>query len=108
VPSVAAARAPAEGDITMFNEHAVGAIAVERSLHELLRPLRPERGGRGAHADGPTNLAYTSYLIATAYGGSFPELLGAVLPCNWIYWEVGNALLETGSRDPLHRRWIET
>jgi hypothetical protein len=26
----------------------------------------------------PTNLAYTSYLIATAYGGSFPELLGAV------------------------------
>jgi hypothetical protein len=52
VLSVAAARAPAEGDITMFNEHAVGAIAVERSLHELLRPLRPERGGRDAHADG--------------------------------------------------------
>lgn len=26
----------------------------------------------------PTNLAYTSYLIATAYGGSFAELLGAV------------------------------
>ena len=40
VLSVAAARAPAEGDITMLNEHAVGAIAVERSLHELLHPLR--------------------------------------------------------------------
>jgi thiaminase/transcriptional activator TenA len=32
----------------------------------------------------PTNLAYASYLIATAYGDSFPELLGAVLPCYWI------------------------
>ena len=32
--SVAAARAPAEADIAMFNEHAAGAIAVERSLHE--------------------------------------------------------------------------
>ena len=32
--SVAAARAPVEADIAMFNEHAAGAIAVERSLHE--------------------------------------------------------------------------
>ena len=56
----------------------------------------------------PTNLAYTSYLIATAYGGSFPELLGAVLPCYWIYWEVGKALLERGSPDPLYGRWIAT
>jgi thiaminase/transcriptional activator TenA len=107
VLSVAAARAQAEGDITMFNEHAAGAIAVERSLHALLRPLRPERGGRGTPM-APTNLAYTSYLIATAYGGSFPELLGAVLPCNWIHWEVGKALLERGSPDPLYGRWIET
>ena len=42
VLSVAAACAPAEGDITMFSTHAAGAIAVERSLHELVRPLRPE------------------------------------------------------------------
>jgi thiaminase (transcriptional activator TenA) len=32
--SVAAARAPTESDIAMFSEHAAGAIAVERSLHE--------------------------------------------------------------------------
>jgi thiaminase/transcriptional activator TenA len=56
----------------------------------------------------PTNLAYTSYLLAAVHGGSFPEALGAVLPCYWIYWEVGKALLEKGSPDPLYRRWIET
>jgi thiaminase (transcriptional activator TenA) len=55
----------------------------------------------------PTNLAYTSYLLACVYGGSFPEPLGAVLPCYWIYWEVGKALLQRGLPNPLYRRWIE-
>ena len=42
------------------------------------------------------------------HDGSFAEALGAVLPCYWIYWEVGKALLERGSPDPLYRRWIDT
>ena len=43
-----------------------------------------------------------------AYGGSFAEAHGAVLPCYWIYWEVGKALLERGSPDPRYQRWIDT
>jgi thiaminase (transcriptional activator TenA) len=31
-----------------------------------------------------------------------------VLPCYWIYWEVGKALIDQGSPDPLYKRWIET
>ena len=107
--SIAAARAPAEADIAMFSEHAAGAIAVERSLHETFFAdlgLSEDEVARTPMA--PTNLAYTSYLLATAYGGSFPDLLGAVLPCYWIYWEVGKALLPQGSPDPLYARWIET
>ncbi len=107
--SVAAARAPAEADIAMFNDHAAGAIAVERSLHEAFFVdfgYGEDEVARTPMA--PTNLAYTSYLLATAYGGSFADLLGAVLPCYWIYWEVGKALLPHGSPDPLYARWIET
>jgi TENA/THI-4/PQQC family len=51
--SVAAARAPEERDIAMFNEHAAGAIAVERpAARELF--LRPwaQRDRRGGHGDG--------------------------------------------------------
>ncbi len=107
--SVAAARAPAEADIAMFNEHAAGAIAVERSLHEgIFAELGLSEDEVARTPMAPTNLAYTSYLIATAYGGSFADLLGAVLPCYWIYQEVGQALLERGSPDPLYGRWIET
>ncbi len=107
--AVCAARAPAEADIQMFAEHAAGAIAVERELHEGFF------AGAGLDADAvaatemaPTNLAYTSYLLASVHNGSFPEALGAVLPCYWIYWEVGKALLERGSPDPLYQRWIDT
>jgi thiaminase/transcriptional activator TenA len=107
--SVAAARAPAEADIAMFAEHAAGAIAVERSLHEeFFRDFGLGEEDVARTPAAPTCLAYTSYLLATAYGGSFPEVLGAVLPCYWIYSEVGKALLERGSPDALYRRWIET
>ena len=36
--SLAAARAPREDWIIMFNEHAAGALRVERALHEELLP----------------------------------------------------------------------
>ena len=106
---MAAARAPAETDIAMFNEHAAGAIAVERSLHEsFFAEFGMGEEEVAATPMAPTNLAYTSYLLASVYGGSFPEALGAVLPCYWIYWEVGKALLQRGSPNPLYQRWIET
>jgi len=107
--SVAAARAPEEADIQMFAEHAAGAIVVERSLHEgFFREFGVSAADLASTPMAPTTLAYTSYLLATAYGGSFPELLGAVLPCYWIYQRVGTELLEQGSPDPLYQRWIDT
>ena len=54
------------------------------------------------------NLAYTSYLLATVRGGSYAEGVGVVLPCYWIYSEVGKELLRLGSPDPRYRRWIAT
>jgi len=107
--SVCGARAPAEDDVAMFNQHAAGAIAVERELHASfladfgLTPAEVE-----ATSMAPTNQAYTSYLLASVYAGSFAEALGAVLPCYWIYAEVGAHLVKRGSLDPLYQRWIDT
>jgi thiaminase/transcriptional activator TenA len=107
--SIASARAPREDWIIMFAEHAAGALRVERSLHESFFAefgLKPADVARTPLA--PTNLAYTSYLLAVAYGAPFPETLAALLPCYWIYWEVGKELERAGSRDPLYGRWIGT
>jgi thiaminase/transcriptional activator TenA len=93
----------------MFNEHSVGAITVERSLHEgFLKDLGVTQEEADQTSPTPTTLAYTSYFLKTATLGDYPEVLGAVLPCYWIYWEVGKALLEHGSPNPLYRKWIDT
>ncbi len=107
--SLAAARAPEDSWTIAFNEHAKTALEVERALHEsFFRDFGLSAGEVHSTAMAPTNLAYTSYLLAVAYSRPFHELLAALLPCYWIYWEVGKRLAETGSPDPLYQRWMET
>jgi thiaminase (transcriptional activator TenA) len=107
--SLAAARAPRDEWIIMFNEHAAGALKVERALHESFFKefgLSPDEVAATPLA--PTNVAYTSYLVAAAHAAPFHEAIAALLPCYWIYWEVGKALERRGSPDPLFARWIGT
>jgi thiaminase/transcriptional activator TenA len=107
--SIAAARAPREDWIITLNEHAAGALRVERSLHgTFFRDFGLAEKDVAATPLAPTNLAYTSYLLAVAYGAPFHEALAALLPCYWIYWEVGKELERAGSSDPLFSRWIGT
>jgi thiaminase (transcriptional activator TenA) len=104
-----ASRAPDAAGTEMFARHAADAIAVERSLHRSLLPelgIDPESAETAEPA--PANLAYTSYLLATVAGGSYAEGVGVVLPCYWIYWEVGKELVRRGSPDPRYQRWIDT
>lgn len=106
---VVGAKAPRSAQVAMFATHAAGALEVERALHESLLPeLGLESAELAAVQVAPTSRAYTSYLLATAYGGSFADGVAAVLPCYWIYERVGRALVEHGSPDPRYQRWIDT
>lgn len=107
--AVCAARAPGEDDVAMFARHAAGAVEVERQLHEqFFAEYGIGADDLAATPPAPTCRAYTSYLLAVCHGGSFPEALGAVLPCYWIYQRVGGALLARGSPNPRYQRWIDT
>jgi thiaminase (transcriptional activator TenA) len=104
-----ASRAPQAPAMQMFARHAADAVAVERELHSRLLPALGISAAEAAAAEpAPTNLAYTSYLLATIRGGTYAEGVGAVLPCYWIYGEVGKELLRLGSPDPRYQRWIDT
>lgn len=107
--AVCGARAGDVAAIQMFCEHAAGAIAVERELHEsFFADFGLSEDAVAATPMAPTNVAYTSYLLSAAYGGSYAEAVGAVLPCYWIYAEVGRELLAAGAPDPRYQRWIDT
>jgi thiaminase/transcriptional activator TenA len=101
-------RAPSAAEAEMFARHAAEAVEVEQSLHgSLLADLGIDPATIGSSDPAPTNLAYTSYLLATVCTGSYAEGVGAVLPCYWIYWEVGRELMRRGSPDPRYQRWID-
>src|SRR6202012_6236013 len=93
----------------MFARHAAEIITVERGLHD---PLMSDLGLAPAEAEAaeptPTTPAYTSYLLATALAGSYAEGVGVVLPCYWIYYEVGRELVRRGSPNPQYQQWIDT
>ena len=101
--SALAAKAPREQWRITLNKHAVDAIETERQLHRmLLAGVEFERFEMA-----PTNRAYTNHLLATVYTRPFAEGLAAMLPCYWIYWEVGKELKRRGSKDRDYQRWID-
>jgi thiaminase/transcriptional activator TenA len=106
--SVLASKAPRDEWIVAFDRDAIASLEAERALHEsYFRDFGLSEQEVRARPPAPTNLAYTSYLLATAHSGSFAEGLSALLPCYWIYAEVGKALARKGSPTPLFQRWID-
>lgn len=57
----------------------------------------------------PYCLAYVSFLLGTAYSGSFADGVAALLPCAWGYYEVGCRLAGAGlPDDKYYAEWIKT
>ena len=103
------ARATDEADVQMFAAHAANAVAVEQDLHaRLLGELGLDPAAVAATPVGPTTLAYSSYLLAVCATGSYAEAVAAVLPCYWVYRDVGRTLLARSSPDPVYATWIAT
>ncbi len=104
-----ASRAPEPAATEMFARHAAGIVSAELGLHETLFAELGIDPAEAASADeAPTTLAYTSYLLATTTAGTYAEGVGVVLPCYWIYAEVGRHLLERGSPNARYQKWIDT
>ncbi|MFC0622447.1 thiaminase II [Kribbella deserti] len=107
--TLVAARATDEAAVSMFARHAADAIEVERELHTgLLAQLGLTPADVDAAGSGPTTTAYMSYLTAVCATGTYAEAVAAVLPCYWIYRDVGKELLARSSPDPVYREWIAT
>lgn len=104
-----AARAPSPAAVQRFAGDAAMTVEVEHSLVvELLAAFGLDEAEAYKQGAGPTTVGYTSYLVRTCSLGTFPEALGAIVPCYWIYARVGEKLLKQSSPDPLYAWWIET
>jgi thiaminase/transcriptional activator TenA len=107
--ALAAARAPETAGLQSFAQSALAAVAVERALHEqFLRQFGLDPATLTTMEPAPDCLAYTSFLTATAYHEPWPVLVAAVLPCFWLYWDVGGAIARKTAPNNPYRAWIDT
>lgn len=85
-------------------------LNVEMDLHrQICADFGITPGELESSRPAPNCLAYTSYLLASAYQGDAVEILAALLPCSWGYIEIANRLKENGLPEEKHyRQWIET
>jgi thiaminase/transcriptional activator TenA len=104
-----AAKAPDFAATKMLTTHAAAAAAAETGLHaELMTDLGRDPAELLAFDARPTTRAYASFMLATVFTGSFADGLTAIMPCFWIYAEVGQQLKQAGSPNPVYQRWIDS
>ncbi len=107
--AMAAARAPEADGVRQLAQSAAGAIAVERRIHEHFIGLY----GVSAECFATTPLTpvcehYVNFLVATAATRGVAEAVAALLPCFWIYRDVGWAIHRQADADNPYRAWIDT
>ncbi|WP_405471944.1 bifunctional hydroxymethylpyrimidine kinase/phosphomethylpyrimidine kinase [Paenarthrobacter ilicis] len=104
----ASALAPTEEEQLFWAQGARTCLDVESALHRDWLSTRDVPSGTG-----PVTKAYVDHLLAASTAGSYAVVVAAVLPCYWLYAEVGQRLhesyLEAGAPDGHpYAAWLRT
>ncbi|MBU6406778.1 MAG: thiaminase II [Alphaproteobacteria bacterium] len=109
VLALAAAKAPTSNEILAFSKAAETAIVVERALHAgYLAQFSVSASDVETAEPSPACAAYVNFMLAEASTGSFATLVGAILPCFWVYREVGLSIKGRAAADNFYQAWIDT
>jgi thiaminase/transcriptional activator TenA len=107
--ALGAVRAPDVPTQAYFAKLCAETLNEEMALHRSycgefgLTPADLERA-----APSQTTRGYTGHLLQVAATGGIAEIVAAVLPCYWGYWEIASHLQAQGlPREPRCRKWIE-
>lgn len=107
--AIAAAKADDADGIVQFAEAARVAVVVERSLHaDYFGRFGISPAEFAATELSPECHHYSAFLLATAYAEPYPVVLAALLPCFWVYAEVGKDIHGRAAAPNPYRAWIDT
>jgi thiaminase/transcriptional activator TenA len=109
--ATASVRAGDSQEASFWSRSAHAALDAERTLHGgYIEEYGLTAADLSDIRTSPTCLGYSSFLQAVALTAPYPVLVAAVLPCFWVYQDVGAALLkQTGDiADHPYRTWIST
>jgi thiaminase/transcriptional activator TenA len=107
--AMAGVKGPDGATLHAFASSALEAVAVEQALHErYFKDFGIDPAHLSEIEPSPDCLGYTSFLLATAYHEPWEVLVAALLPCFWVYWDVGTAIAKRASTTNPYRAWIDT
>jgi hydroxymethylpyrimidine kinase/phosphomethylpyrimidine kinase/thiamine-phosphate diphosphorylase len=89
----AARLAPTSDEQAFWADSAHGSIVGELELHaSWLTPAHGVSAATFAAEPAPATTAYLDHLRSVAFGGDYAEVIAAVLPCFWLYTDLGRRL----------------
>ena len=84
----------AQSELTVHQEHAE-ILDIKKEEIDNLDPA-------------PTAYAYTSHLYRAALSGSLGEIVAAILPCYWLYADIGLRYQDAEPEPDIYKNWIAT
>lgn len=107
--AVAAAKADGADGVVQFAAAAQEAVVAERELHHSFMQEYAVTPAQFAHTPlSPACHHYCHFLQSVAWSRPYPVALAALLPCFWIYAEVGRATLARAAQPHPYQSWIDT
>ncbi|WP_433958206.1 thiaminase II [Cytobacillus horneckiae] len=107
VQAIGAARADELHTTARMAAHAQGTYEAELGLHEkFMKLLNITNAELDAFEPAPTAYAYTSHLYRVADSGTIGEIIAALLPCYWIYYDIGQSFKGAAPAEPIYQEWI--
>ncbi|WP_344262789.1 bifunctional hydroxymethylpyrimidine kinase/phosphomethylpyrimidine kinase [Brooklawnia cerclae] len=97
----ASALAPTITEQAFWAQCAQNALTTETQLH------RSYLDG-AVHEPGVTTLAYTNHLHAVAGTGAYAEIVAALLPCFWLYADLGRRMVSSDHAAHPYHDWLRT
>jgi thiaminase (transcriptional activator TenA) len=107
VQSLGAAKAADLQTTARMAHHAQNTHQAELALHEkFAKKLGIIEEEKASFIPAPTAYAYTSHLYRAAYEGHLGDIIAAILPCYWLYYEIGERLKGCKPEEPIYQEWI--
>lgn len=106
IQALGAAKAQDLHTTSRMAAHAQGTFEAELSLHEnFSKRLKISKEEKDMFKPAPTAYAYTSHLYRAAEG-HLGDIIAALLPCYWLYFEIGEKLRCSTPEEPIYQEWI--
>ncbi|MDQ8039318.1 MAG: TenA family protein [Rickettsiella sp.] len=103
--ALTASKLPHDHQTEYFLEFAMNAIKAERELHaNFLKKHSPTHNS--THEQSPFCFMYTNYLLKMANTAPVEEAVASLLPCFWVYQQVGEKALAKKTINNPYQEWI--